>query len=89
MKWQNLTPAQVEISFNSGTKVLSINKQHVAAILVLPNGSVHYLQTTLPLSQLDYQHVQTWLGDHPKLVKHVEPSAFNQIISKESQNERT
>ena len=85
MKWRNLTPNQVEVYFDSGTKVLSINKEHVAAVLILPNGAVHYLQTKLPLNPLDNQYVQTWLGSHAKIVRHVDPSAFNQIISKESQ----
>ncbi len=85
MKWKNLTPTQVEISFDSGTRVLAINKQNVAAVLILPNGVVHYLQTKLPLNALDNQYVQTWLGSHPKIIKHVNPSAFDQIISKESQ----
>ena len=83
MKWKNLTPNQVEITFDSGTRILAIDRKNTAAVIQLPNGTQHYILTKRNLSELDRRHTMVWFGSQPMKITHVDDSAFDQIINKE------
>lgn len=84
MKWHNLSDREVELSFDSGTRILIMDRRNVAAEIVMPKGQRVYVQTARPISQSDRHRVMTWWGSQPRTVRTVDDAVFEQIISKEN-----
>jgi hypothetical protein len=85
MKWQNLNEREIELSFDSGTRILIVDRRNVAAEVVLPNQQRVYLKTSYPMSPADQHRIMVWWGSQPHTIKSVSNDVFEQIIKKENQ----
>jgi hypothetical protein len=83
MKINQRSTREFELNFDSGTKLLAIDKKFVAAEVHIPNGDVLFLRSNKPMEPYDIKLVDIWLGAQPKLVRNVDPGMFDKIISKE------
>lgn len=84
MKWQNLSDREVELSFDSGTRILIMDRRNMAAEVVLPSGEHIYVETARPISQSDRHRMMTWWGSQPHIIRKISDDAFEQIIKKEN-----
>jgi len=85
MKWHNLSDREIELVFDSGTRILILDRRNVAAEVVLPNQHRIYVKTTRPLTTADQHRVQVWWGSQPHMIKPVSDDVFENIIKKENQ----
>jgi len=83
MKWKNLNERELEITFDSGTKVLAFDKKPVAAMVILPDGSEKVLQSSKITDPADKQLINVWFGSQPKTIKLVDPLTFDVLIARE------
>lgn len=83
MKINTRSSREFELVFESGTRLLALDKKFVAAEVQLPNKETHYLRTNSPLSQTDIRLVDVWLGSQPKQVLQVGQREFDIVINNE------
>ena len=86
MKWQNLGEREIELTFDSGTRILIMDRRNVAAEVVLPNQQRMYVKTSHPLTAADQHRVMVWWGSQPHVIKPVSDDVFEQIIQRENQS---
>lgn len=86
MKWQNLGDREIELAFDSGTRILIMDRRNVAAEVVLPNQQRVYLKTSHPLPPADQHRIMVWWGSQPHMIKPVSDDVFEQIIQRENQS---
>jgi hypothetical protein len=85
MKWTNLNQREIELSFDSGTRILIMDRRNVAAHVVLPNKQQMYIKTSKPLDTSDHHRIMVWWGSQPQVVRLVSDDVFEQIIQRENQ----
>ena len=83
MKWNHRSQRELEILFDTGSKVLHLDRQAVAAELHLPDGNRRYLRTARPLPAGDLRLIDIWFGSQPRMIQPVPDSAFDEILNKE------
>lgn len=83
MKWNHRSQRELEILFDTGSRVLHLDRQAVAAELCLSNGTSRYLRTARPLNATDLRLIDIWFGSQPRMIQSVPDSAFDEIVNKE------
>lgn len=86
MKINTRSAREFELCFESGTKLLSIDKKFVAAEVHIPNGDILFLRSNKPMNPYDIKLIDIWLGAQPKIVRNVDPSLLDKVISREHNN---
>ena len=86
MKWQNLSDREIELAFDSGTRILIMDRHTVAAEVVLPIQQRMYVKTSHPMSPADQHRIMVWWGSQPHMIKAVSDDVFEQIIRRENQS---
>lgn len=83
MKWQQISKRQLEITFESGTKVLMIDRLPTAAIVQRPNTPTQVLQTRRLLDEEAKKLINMWCGNQPSRVILVNDEDINRIVAEE------
>ena len=86
MKINTRGAREFELCFESGTKLLSIDKKFVAAEVHIPNGDILFLRSNKPMDAYSIKLIDIWLGAQPKIVRNVDPSLLDKVISREHNN---
>ena len=82
MKWNQLTRRELEISFDTGTKVYYIDRKPTAA-KVVTNFTTTVACTKRELSEDEKRLVKNWMNCEPNVIKYITDQQLEHIVNNE------
>lgn len=82
MKWQQISAREIEITFDTGTKVYYLDRKPTAA-KVVTNFTTTVACTKRDLSDDDRKLLNYWMNCEPNVVKYITDQQLDHIVNNE------
>lgn len=82
MKWNNINRRELEIWFDTGTKVYYLDRKPTAA-KVVTNFTTTVACTRRTLSDEDKRLVMNWMDCEPNLIRYITDAQLDHIVNNE------